>query len=337
MCRQWYRRGRFSAEHFEEWLFRRLFAAGKNLKLSSFHDLVNMFWGRFSLLLRFSSVEESQESQKSPDEYDFATFTIADVTRTPVNQDWINPHIRLLAIMKPNFKPLNRGSKVFIVGSSSLTSQESFLQVASWDTEVFHYYGVCPTQHIEFNLELRSSVILEWSTQWWRLYTGLDLLRQFRQRLRYWRVPWSVQRPCQRHMHNERAPWVIGLASICKTICVTWRTQKKLPKSKPQNIPRWMAHLLLTTTVNFATCKLRWHKLWCTPRLFFNRELLALAQFSDILVSVTESSPLKTRGCPADSLAISQPNHSTSDSIFNRTLRPVLHWIFHCFRNGRLR
>jgi hypothetical protein len=64
------------------------------------------------------------------------------------------------------------------------------------------------------------------------------------------------------------------------------------PLELPQNVHRWMAHLLLTTTVNFASANFNTNDdtKWNAPQdHFFNSELLANADYSSLVPDTTPS------------------------------------------------
>ena len=88
-----------------------------------------------------SSADRSQE-------FDLHVFCVADggsIDWSPKIASWFDPHIRFVAIV------VLKGADVFstdswtlcIVGSNSLDSEDAFLQVASWNGQVFRFFGVC--------------------------------------------------------------------------------------------------------------------------------------------------------------------------------------------------
>lgn len=54
---------------------------------------------------------------------------------------------------------------------------------------------------------------------------------------------------------------------------------KLVPKTQPANIRRWMAHLLLTTTINIGTSQIDDDNYAAPQNLFFNEELLKHGPF----------------------------------------------------------
>ena len=67
------------------------------------------------------------------------------------------------------------------------------------------------------------------------------------------------------------------------------------PRNKPLNIHRWMAHLLLTTTVNFAASNSSDATTYTVPNdHFYNAELLAGLSFKDKKLLVSKSTFTKS-------------------------------------------
>jgi hypothetical protein len=59
-------------------------------------------------------------------------------------------------------------------------------------------------------------------------------------------------------------------------------TSNQTPLAQPRNINRWMAHLLLTTTVNFAASATSDAKSYIIPNdHFYNQELLSQLSFKN--------------------------------------------------------
>ena len=93
---------------------------------------------------------DADNSAGRSQELDFHVFCVADggsINWSPKIASWFNPHIRFVAVV------VTKGVDVFstdswtlcIVGSSSLDSEDAFLQVASWNGQVFRFFGVCST------------------------------------------------------------------------------------------------------------------------------------------------------------------------------------------------
>jgi hypothetical protein len=83
----------------------------------------------------------------------FDIFCAADgggIQATNENSTWLNQHIRFVAFCaggasgrEEPFEDVDEDSwTLCIVGSEHLNSTKGFLQVVSWDTKVFRYYGV---------------------------------------------------------------------------------------------------------------------------------------------------------------------------------------------------
>ncbi|CAF9937153.1 MAG: hypothetical protein HETSPECPRED_010578 [Heterodermia speciosa] len=137
-----------SHDFFSEWL-----QQGQNAQLLSLNAVLSHFWSTSALvksptleirIWRFHADNSADRSQ----EFDFHVFCVADggsIDWSPEIADWFNPHIRFIAVI------VLKGADVFstdswtlcIVGSSSLDSKDAFLQVASWNGQVFRFFGVC--------------------------------------------------------------------------------------------------------------------------------------------------------------------------------------------------
>ena len=101
--------------------------------------------------LPLNNLTEAEDSAN----FKLQTYVVADGTYIPKKNQgpWYNAHVRLLSVVAPPSQ--NTVSDFtglpwlfFIVGSSDLTSETRFLQVASWDKTTFRFYQVGP--HIEF-------------------------------------------------------------------------------------------------------------------------------------------------------------------------------------------
>jgi hypothetical protein len=62
-------------------------------------------------------------------------------------------------------------------------------------------------------------------------------------------------------------------------------------RSQPSNIRRWMAHLLLTTTINIAVAQTIRQKWFAPANHFYNKEMLSQYSATGLLVSLLYGSP----------------------------------------------
>jgi hypothetical protein len=95
------------------------------------------------------------------------------------------------------------------------------------------------------------------------------------------------------------------------------------PKTSPGNVQRWMAHLLLTTTVNFATSTSNGSTYTADMNHFFNSELLLSGTDFGILVGYR----YLCIGYQLNILSLTC-NNSTSHSITACTRQPAIDFDF---------
>ena len=90
----------------------------------------------------------ADKSADRSQDFDFHVFCVADggsIDWSSKIANWFDPHTRFVAII------VSKGADVFstdswtlcVVGSNSLDSEDAFLQVASWNGQVFRFFGVC--------------------------------------------------------------------------------------------------------------------------------------------------------------------------------------------------
>lgn len=102
---------------------------------SSFDNLVKVFWNG---------------SLADPQLYNIHTFMVADgsfvTAADKPKAKWFEPHVRLVTIVHlPDTNPFSTSTSQWtlcIVGSSELSSETIFLQVASWNGLAFRFYQV---------------------------------------------------------------------------------------------------------------------------------------------------------------------------------------------------
>lgn len=83
-------------------------------------------------------------TKTKPAQYEMATYCVADgafIKRPAAFSKWFDPHIRFLIVLDPKTEQW-QNSQLFVVGSNEVNDSSRFLQAASWDTKVFHFYGV---------------------------------------------------------------------------------------------------------------------------------------------------------------------------------------------------
>jgi hypothetical protein len=73
---------------------------------------------------------------------------------------------------------------------------------------------------------------------------------------------------------------------LATDFCDTLDPKTQKPRAQPTNVHRWIAHLLLTTTINIQTSQYDGQNYTAPYDHFFNYELLQQPAFSDLLVSV---------------------------------------------------
>ncbi|KAI9370725.1 hypothetical protein BJX61DRAFT_548777 [Aspergillus egyptiacus] len=264
----------------------------------------------------------------SPGAYNLDIFMIADGAHVDLSKfsnqgdGWFNPHCRIVGVV--DFNPQSNDI-IFIVGSDEVHNKDRFLQAASWDGGAFHYYAIEDIQDPHnrkwtyqansfnaftdgsdydmsylgpFNGHVNGACIMkEIHIPWYHWKTGdtdltkclskkqvslfdsleylssLDTLScvqdagSLEKKVTYLISSW-FQRRCQNHFKETNGQW----------------------KGTPANFHRWMAHLLLTTTINIAAGTQAFSyaaedterellpadlSLWrAPPHLFVNSELL---------------------------------------------------------------
>ncbi|KAI9170659.1 hypothetical protein HJFPF1_00129 [Paramyrothecium foliicola] len=259
--------------------------------------------------------------------YNMQIFAIGDgsyIDQTTVPGGWFNPHVRLLAVIAPNSNPTLR---FFAVGPLDVQNPNGFLQVASWDGKVFHFYAV---EDIG-----ASGGVRDWTYQANSLDAFTDgasydasYLGPFNGHvnggtiMKEIHAPWyhwlSASNPdfiaclsTEAIEKIKKVPYLIGndgtplggenivmadeLESIVEESLIDWYGTRvhndfcdpkdpsnQTPLEQPKNIHRWMAHLLLTTTVNFAASATSGATTYTIPNdHFYNQELLSQLTFTN--------------------------------------------------------
>ncbi|KAE8355652.1 hypothetical protein BDV28DRAFT_155259 [Aspergillus coremiiformis] len=249
-------------------------------------------------------------------------------TLPKAGDSWFNPHCRLLGVVDFQVQGQSSADIIFIVGSDEVHNSARFLQVASWDGNAFHYYAVedingdsndrkltyqassfdaftdgspYDMSYIgPFNGHVNGACIMkELHDPWYHWQANRDLKGCLSQqqidlfkRLPYLSSPWAL---------FSRVTSAEDLETNVVTPLVNkWfnlhanRDFNGQHNAQPANLHRWMAHLLLTTTINIATgsrvaAVFEHHKqagselpLRSPKDLFMNFELLTRDQFSNI-------------------------------------------------------
>ncbi|RMZ68437.1 histidine acid phosphatase [Pyrenophora seminiperda CCB06] len=251
----------FKKENFTDY-YGQFLQQETNSTISTFDQLVTIFWNQTDVKLD--------------------TYAIADgafVDQKNVAGDWFQPHLRFISVVTP--KSASALWRLYIVGPGQVKSTEGFLQVASWDGSVFRFYAI-------------ETLTIPGNPRAW-VYQG-NSFDAFTDNSAY---DTAYLGPFNGHVNGalimkERTtlPVLSGASvrdahnfqDIVEDSIRNWygtrlsadfvdpKTQG--PKASPDNVQRWMAHLLLTTTVNFATSTFNGTTYTADMNLFFNSELL---------------------------------------------------------------
>ncbi|KAJ5312239.1 hypothetical protein N7508_003069 [Penicillium antarcticum] len=244
-------------------------------------------------------------------------FMIADgahVNRSTLPDNggkWFNPHCRVLGVV--DFKP--QGDIIFIVGSDDVHNSERFMQVASWDQKTFHYYAGNALNAFTDGSSYDMSYLGPFNGH----VNGACIMKEIHDPWYHWKTDTTDLKQCLSEEQINRlksipyispASWnLLGNVSsaeglegdIIKVLVPKWFQlhrdedfkENGQYKSEPANLHRWMAHLLLTTTINIATgAKVLtfWEQnpsgmalpFRAPTNLFMNFELLLQSKFNDI-------------------------------------------------------
>ncbi|KAK3985450.1 hypothetical protein QBC44DRAFT_384841 [Cladorrhinum sp. PSN332] len=289
--------------YWREWL-----QQDHNRDVVTFDDLTNAFFKK--------------------DDYKINIYMVADASFvTPSDRptgDWFDGNVRLLNIVHTGTNPFSQSNEEFtlcIVGSSDLTSESDFLQVASWDGRTFRFYqrGSIGWNYFgnaldafganaylgPFNGHVNGSVIMKelhepW-IHWYNPSSANDFTACFSeaQRQAFLAAPYITQPSSKPRLlsalttgpdvlerHIETAVNNLFNQRLTNDFFVD-STRAKLLDS-PSHLPRWVAHLLLTTTINMVAAEMDpGGTSFQIPRNhFYNDELLSDAYLGQLLQGV---------------------------------------------------
>ncbi|EPE30986.1 hypothetical protein GLAREA_03953 [Glarea lozoyensis ATCC 20868] len=295
-----------------------------NVKELTLNDVLLDFW--------------SQSTSSTP-RNSFDVFCVADgggIPATTENSKWLNQLIRFAAFASGGangpenpFEDRDASSwTLCIVGSQELNSTLRFLQVASWDTKVFRYYG-------------RDSLQLEGISeggqkQGW-VYQGVSteafsdesylgpfnghvngglIMKEIHKPWLHWMTDANDPTPnftdtTKEALSKVFAPYLSDSTPLSKVNSAdnmepyitdgisAWFTSrwkmdfldaKRQPLPKVKGLKRWMAHILLTTSINIQTA-LPFQNQWLMPaNNVLNFELLSQGDPTDIWPMVENDS-----------------------------------------------
>ncbi|OJJ76862.1 hypothetical protein ASPBRDRAFT_201942 [Aspergillus brasiliensis CBS 101740] len=284
-------------------------------------------------------------SQASPKACDLSIFMIADgahIDRSTLpNQggSWFKPHCRIVGVV--SFPPST--DTIFIVGSDEVRNSDRFLQAASWDGKAFHYYAVesinDDAQNRKWTYQANSSNAFSDDMSYLGPFNGhvngACIMKELHDPWYHWKTPRHDLTPCLSDTQVELfrtlpylspSSWdLLGNVDSAEKLehdfitklVSSWFAQhhdndfmitKTQYKTNPANLHRWMAHLLLTTTINIATGSevvafavdnkeqtpagpLHTLPFRAPVDLFMNFELLLQEKFGDINKPLTDFSP----------------------------------------------
>ncbi|KAJ4320190.1 hypothetical protein N0V84_005975 [Fusarium piperis] len=234
---------KFLGENFTDF-FGKWLQNGENSKVITCHDLVMKFW----------SDEDPKNKPK--------TFAVADAgwfNWKKQHSDWtlFKPFIRFLTLVKPHdreyFDAEDGAWTLCIVGGSRPRDKYGFLQVASWDGPWIHWLGV---ETSSFKNALSEEDIAEFKDLPWITRKGGSLLSAI-----------------STNPNNLEDAITKGVDNWFNT-----RSSLDFPEDKintnPTNIPRWVAHLFLTTTINIGCALSDDSKYILPPNHLYDYELL---------------------------------------------------------------
>lgn len=227
-------------------------------------------------------------------EYKVQSFAVADgisVTYNDAISPWFDSHLRLAHFVTSVAGSWNTASlRILIVGSPDVLSTGEFLQVASWDSTIqeFRFYGRESINESETQSGWvymgRSSEAFSKEKSYLGPFNGhvngTPIMKELHQPWVHWQgSPVGIVNclsPAEKknllnypYLSTENVPLGKVLpANILEQIvrdavrmCFTRRIQNDFlsadmtPNPNPPNIQRWMAHLLLTTTINIAAAE----------------------------------------------------------------------------------
>ncbi|KAK4184363.1 hypothetical protein QBC35DRAFT_59114 [Podospora australis] len=231
------------------------------------------------------------------DKFETQVFMVADASFvTPSEKptgNWFSGFVRLLTVVfRAGSTPFSQSPTDFtfcIVGSSNLTSDTAFLQVASWDGRTYRYYqrdrigwnyfgnakdAFGRNAYLgPFNGHVNGAVIMKelhepW-IHWYNPSSPGDFSACFTdtQKKAFLEAPYITQPGSKPRLLSALTVGPDVLERYIKTGVSNFFNQRlnadffvDSGKSKlvetPLNISRWVAHILLTTTVNIAAAKM---------------------------------------------------------------------------------
>ncbi|KAJ6078671.1 hypothetical protein N7467_008424 [Penicillium canescens] len=252
-------------------------------------------------------------------------------------EGWFNPHCRILGVV--DFKP--QGNIIFIVGSDDVHNPKRFVQVASWDEKTFHYYAIEDINGDKENRKWTyqgnaynaftdgSSYDMSYLGPFNGHVNGPCIMKEIHDPWYHWKTDRTDLKQCLSADQAKRfkqlpylspSSWNLlgnvnsaeGLEGDIINVLVTrwfqlhhdndFKENNGKYKSEPANLHRWMAHLLLTTTINIATGAKVVTFFAENPSanalpfraphdLFMNFELLLQSRFNDINDPMAHFSP----------------------------------------------
>ncbi|KAI9655095.1 MAG: hypothetical protein M1821_005578 [Bathelium mastoideum] len=240
---------------------------------------------------------------------------------------WFNPHVRLLAVVKPTATPR---SLFFVVGPLEVTDPDRFLQVASWDGGSLRFFAVEDIQPDGQKSEFRGWIYQGSSYDAFTDGQADDssYLGPFNGHVNGTVIMKELHKPWYHWLSSknpnfqdcitseglekvQKVPYLVGsdgsplsgkyvatadnLEPTIVNIVIGWYrtrlvfdfsdpadTTKQSPRTRPGNLHRWAAHLLLTTTINIVASPDSDARTYTVPSDHFcNLELLSRLHFSN--------------------------------------------------------
>ncbi|KAL3444584.1 hypothetical protein BJX65DRAFT_283185 [Aspergillus insuetus] len=263
----------------------------------------------------FNTLDQVIRTFRSNSEYDVQIFCVADGADIPYDMSrsaWFDPAARFVVVVtKHGVEAFADDSGTFFtVGSDDFDSSDRFLQVASWNGHTFRFYSRGSPQGNSqsawiyqgsswdafdpqkaylgpFNGHINGAVVMkELQNPWihWQLSPGsvVDCLSPAQ--LQHFK---SKPYLSNGNLALENIRSADNLEVIVRRGVAAWNAERKKHdfkngdgslKLSPANIPRWVAHLLLTTTVNIH-CGERGqiggkNIVTLPPSHFFNKDVL---------------------------------------------------------------
>ncbi|RSL99875.1 hypothetical protein CDV31_012009 [Fusarium ambrosium] len=260
--------GKFLAENFTDF-FGRWLQEGDNSNVSTCHDLVMKFW----------------DGNNDKPKYDVNTFAVADAgwfsRKKRPDWTWLTPSLRFLTVVKLNHKESISTSPdewtLFIVGSSRPTNKYKFLQRHTFEKETpaeyqaWNYFGHSRDAFGDasylgpFNGHVNGACIMKELHEPWMHWLGNET-SSFKNALspddvkEFQNLPWITLEDDDPLSAINTNPG--DLEDDIKRGVDRWFDTRRLLdyfsspdqiKENPSNLPRWVAHLFLTTTINIGS------------------------------------------------------------------------------------